>query len=231
VAEAITPKTKAILLNSPCNPTGSVAVKEDLAGIADLARDHDLLVLTDEIYEKIIYEGEHHSIASFDDMFERTVTVNGFSKAYAMTGWRLGWVLAGEKYLKQIKKIQQHSITCAVSFGQKAAVEALYGTQEPVSRMVAEFKARRDLIVERINAIPGMSCSKPNGAFYAFAKFDYDMSSVDFAQFLLEKAQVAVTPGASFGRCGEGHIRFSYATSRENINRGLDRVEAAVKEL
>lgn len=231
VAEAITPKTKAILLNSPCNPTGSVATKDDLIGIADLACDHDLYILSDEVYEKIIYEGDHLSIASLDNMFERTITVNGFSKSYAMTGWRLGWVLATEKILREVRKIQQHSITCAVSFGQKAAVEALKGTQEPVDKMVSEFKSRRDLIVRKINSIPGLSCNMPAGAFYAFAKFDYDMSSIDFASFLLEEAHVAVTPGASFGPCGEGHVRFSYATSRNNIIEGLDRVKMSVEKL
>jgi len=231
VAEAITPKTKAILLNTPCNPTGAVATKEDLKGIADLACDHDLLVLSDEIYEKIIYDGEHHSIASFDNMFDRTITVNGFSKAYAMTGWRLGWMVAQENILREVRKIQQHSITCAVSFGQKAAVEALTGTQKPVEKMVAEFKSRRDLIVHKINTIPGLSCNMPQGAFYAFAKFEYDMSSIDFAKYLLEEAHVAVTPGASFGSCGEGHVRFSYATSRQNIIDGLDKVKEAVEKL
>jgi aspartate aminotransferase len=231
VAEAITPKTKAILLNTPCNPTGTVTTKEDLKGIADLACDHDLFVLSDEIYEKIIYEGEHHSIAALDNMFERTITVNGFSKAYAMTGWRLGWVVASEKILKEVRKIQQHSITCAVSFGQKAAVEALRGTQEPVDKMVSEFRTRRDLIVRKINSIPGLSCNMPAGAFYAFARFDYDMSSIDFASYLLEEAHVAVTPGASFGPSGEGHVRFSYAASRNNIIEGLDRVNKAVEKL
>jgi aspartate aminotransferase len=231
VAEAITPKTKAILLNTPCNPTGAVATKEDLKGIADLACDHDFLVLSDEIYEKIIYEGEHHSIASFDNMFDRTITVNGFSKAYAMTGWRLGWMVAHENILREVRKIQQHSITCAVSFGQKAAVDALKGTQEPVKEMVSEFKSRRDLIVRKINTIPGLSCNMPKGAFYAFAKFDFDISSIDFTKYLLEEAHVAVTPGASFGQCGEGHVRFSYATSRKNIIEGLARVEEAVAKL
>jgi aspartate aminotransferase len=231
VAEAITPNTRAILLNSPCNPTGSVATKEDLKGIADLASDHDLLLLSDEVYEKVIYEGEHHSIASLDNMFERTITVNGFSKAYAMTGWRLGWIVASENILREVRKIQQHSITCAVSFGQKAAVEALKGTQEPVAEMVSEFKSRRDLVVRKINCIPGLSCNMPAGAFYAFTKFDHDMSSIDFAKFLLEEAHVAVAPGVSFGPCGEGHVRFSFATSRKNIIEGLDRVKEAVEKL
>ncbi|MEE9152113.1 MAG: pyridoxal phosphate-dependent aminotransferase [Thermoplasmata archaeon] len=231
VAEAITPKTKVIILNSPSNPTGSVATKDDLKGIADLVVDHDLNIITDEIYEKIIYEGEHFSIASLDDMFERTLTINGFSKSYAMTGWRLGWVLACEKVVKEIQKIQQHSITCAVSFAQKGGVAALRGTQEPIKKMVSEFKTRMDLMVEGINSIPGLSCQKPKGAFYAFTKFDYDMSSIEFAKLLIERAHVAVTPGSAFGRRGEDYIRFSYATSRENITEGLKRIEKVLAEL
>lgn len=231
LAEAITSKTRIIILNSPSNPTGGVATKEDLKGIADLAQDHNIHILTDEIYEKIIYDGEHHSIASFDNMFERTVTLNGFSKSYAMTGWRLGWVLASEEIIKQIQKIQQHSISCATSFAQKGGVAALKGTQEPVKEMVSEFKKRRDLIVEGINSIPGLSCPKPKGAFYAFTKFDHDMSSVDFAKMLIEKAHVAVTPGSAFGQYGEGFVRFSYATSQEKIKEGLKRIEKTLGEI
>lgn len=225
VAEAITPKTKVIILNSPSNPTGAVATKDDLKGIAELAEDHDLYIISDEIYEKIIYEGEHHSIASLENMFERTITLNGFSKSYAMTGWRLGWILAQQEIVSEIKKIQQHSITCAVSFAQKGGIAALKGTQEPVKEMVSEFKERRDLIVKGINSISGLSSNIPKGAFYAFTRFENDMSSVDFAGFLLEKAHVAVTPGSAFGRSVEGFIRFSYATSRENIVEGLKRIE------
>jgi aspartate aminotransferase len=230
VAEAITPKTKLIILNSPSNPTGCVTPKEDIKGIADLAQDHDLYVISDEIYEKIIYDGEHHSIASLDNMFERTITMNGFSKAYAMTGWRLGWILAPENVIKEVIKIQQHSISCAVSFAQKGGVAALTGPQDSVKEMVSEFKARRDLIVEGINAIPGLSCNSPQGAFYVFVKFDNAMSSVDFSKMLIEKAHVAVTPGSSFGSGGEGHIRFSYAASRDDIKEGLSAIEKVLGE-
>ena len=231
VAEVITPKTKVIILNSPNNPTGNVATREDLKGIADLAEDHDLHIITDEIYEKIIYDGEHYSIASFDNMFERTLTINGFSKSYAMTGWRLGWVLASQDMVREIQKIQQHSITCAVSFAQKGGVAALTGSQEPIKKMVGEFTTKRDLMVDGINSIPGLNCPKPQGAFYAFTKFDYDMPSVELAKSLIENAHVAVTPGSAFGRNGEGYIRFSYATSIEKITEGLKRVEKALAEL
>lgn len=230
VANAITPRTKVIMLNSPANPTGCVAKEEDIKGISDLAADYGIYVISDEIYEKIIYEGEHYSIASIDNMFERTVTLNGFSKSYAMTGWRLGWIVASEEIVKAIKKIQQHSISCCVSFAQKGGVAALAGPQDPVREMVAEFKARRDLIVDSINSISNLECKKPNGAFYVFAKFDYDLSSLDFAKFLIEKAHVAVTPGSAFGSGGEGYVRFSYATSRENIKEGLKRIESALSE-
>jgi aspartate aminotransferase len=231
VAEAITPKSKLIILNSPSNPTGTVATRDDLRGIRDLAVDHDIHVITDEIYEKIIYGGEHHSIASLDNMFERTLTLNGFSKCYAMTGWRLGWVIGPESVINTIKNIQMHSLTCAVSFAQKGGVAALRGSQEAVTKMVSEFKVRRDLIVEGINSIPGMKCNIPKGAFYTFSSFDYDMSSVEFARFLIEKAHVAVTPGSAFGPNGEGFVRFSYAASRDDISKGLDRIEKAVSEL
>jgi aspartate aminotransferase len=228
VAEAITPKTKLIILNSPENPTGCVATKEDIKGIADLAQDHDLYVISDEIYEKIIYDGEHISIASLDNMFERTITLNGFSKAYAMTGWRLGWMVAPQSIVQEVIKIQQHSISCAVSFAQKGGVAALAGPQDSVTEMVSEFRARRDMIVEGLNAIPGFHCNVPQGAFYVFVKFDHEMSSVDFSNMLIEKAHVAVTPGSSFGMEGEGFVRFSYAASRENITEGLKAIENAL---
>jgi aspartate aminotransferase len=231
VAEAVSPKTKVILLNSPNNPTGSVSTKDDLKGIAELAQDHGFYIISDEIYERIIYSGEHHSIASFDGMFDKTVTLNGFSKSYAMTGWRLGWAIASEEIIQAINKIHQHSLSCAVSFAQKAGVAALSGTQEPVNDMVKEFKARRDIVCKGINDIPNLSCRIPQGAFYVFVKFDYDMSSIDFAKFLIEKANVAVTPGSAFGVCGEGYIRLSCATSRENISKGIKKIKEAVSEL
>jgi aspartate aminotransferase len=231
VAEAVSPRTKIILLNSPNNPTGSVSTKDDLKGIADIAQDHDIYIISDEIYEKIIYSGEHHSIASFDGMFEKTVTLNGFSKSYAMTGWRLGWAIAPEEIINAINRIQQHSLSCAVSFVQKAGVTALSGTQEPVKNMVKEFKARRDMVCQGLNDIPKLRCRTPQGAFYVFVKYDYDMPSIDFAKFLIENANVAVTPGSAFGVCGEGYIRLSYATSSEKISQGLRRIKKALSDL
>ncbi len=228
---AITEKTKMIIINTPANPTGGVYTQAQLQMIADLASDHNLLVLSDEVYERLVYDSKHFSISSSDGMFERTLTVNGFSKAYAMTGWRLGWVVAPKKLVEAMDKIQQHTLTCAVSFAQKAGVVALRGDQTAVVDMIREFKERRDLAWGNLQRIRGFSCRKPGGAFYLFPSFGFNMSSVEFSKFLLEEARVAVTPGGAFGRLGEGHIRLSYAASRENIAEGLRRIEDAVSGL
>ncbi len=232
INEKITPKTKMIILNSPSNPTGMVIPKKDLKGIADLAKDYDLLVLSDEIYEKLIYDdAEHVSISSFDDMFERTITLNGLSKTYAMTGWRIGWLVAPPKILKEIAKVQQHTITCANSIAQWAAVEALTGPRDEVQRMLQTFEERRNILVKGLNRIEGIHCSMPKGAFYVFFKYGFDMSSQEFSEYLIENAHIAVTPGSAFGEAGEGYVRMSYATSRKNIARGLANLEAALKTL
>lgn len=231
VAHVLTPKTKMIIANSPNNPTGSVLRDTDVKGIADLAKDKDLWVLSDEIYEKILYEGKHRSFASLDGMFERTITVNGFSKAYAMTGWRLGWLVAPEPAMQEISKLQQHSITHCTAFAMVGGIAALKGSQAFVKEMVAEFKARRDLVVEGLNKIPGFSCTRPPGAFYVFPSYTFPMNSQEFADFLLQEAGVAVTAGSSFGRRGEGHVRISYANSRENLQKGLERIAEACAKL
>ncbi len=230
VAELITPKTKMILLNSPSNPCGSIAKKEDVKGIADLAKDHDLVVLSDEVYEKIVFDGhKHYSIAAEPDMFERTVTISGFSKTYAMTGWRMGWLVAPKPLFKAISKIQQHSITHCTTFAQYGALAALVESQEPVDAMVKEFKERRDLVMKLIGEIPRLHCDVPKGAFYVFPKFDGDMNSEQMALHLMDKAEVAMTGGSAFGAAGEGHLRLSYATSKENIATGLERVKKALE--
>lgn len=231
IKNAITDKTKMIILNSPSNPTGSVSTHEDIKGIAELAIEHDLIVLTDEIYEKIIYEGKHYSIATEDGMFERTVTVNGFSKAYAMTGWRIGWALAPKPILDEMSKIQQHSISHCTSFVQKAAVTALNEKSESIQNMVSEFKARRDLVIKGLNEINRISCFLPKGAFYAFFKFDFDLSSQEFSDLLLDQGGLAMTPGSAFGPGGEGFVRMSYAASRENLELGLKILNDVVKTL
>jgi aspartate aminotransferase len=231
VMEKVTDKTKMIILNSPSNPTGGVATQGDVKGIADIAKDHDLIVLSDEIYEKIIYEGIHYSIAAEEGMAERTFTVNGFSKAYAMTGWRLGWVIAPEILFDAISKIQQHSISCCTSFAQKGGVAALKCSSEVVNEMVQKFKARRDLVINGINEIPGLSCFMPKGAFYAFIKLNYNIHSEEFCNRLIENAGVVLTPGSAFGTGGEGFIRLSYAASQEMLNKGLNKIAEFVKSI
>jgi aspartate aminotransferase len=231
VNEAITDKTRMIIINSPSNPTGSVEKKDDIKGIAELAMDHDLLVLSDEIYEKLIYEGEHHSIAAIDGMFERSVTINGFSKAFAMTGWRLGWAIAPNEIFEAMSKIQQHSISCCTSFAQKGGVAALSGSMQSVNDMIKEFKARRDLVVHGLNQIEGISCFMPKGAFYAFFNFDYDMSSEEFTNYLLKEGGLVLTPGSAFGPGGKGFVRLSYAASQEKLKRGLEKLEQLVSQL
>jgi aspartate aminotransferase len=229
LAELITPKTKMIILNTPCNPTGGIYQKSDLKGIAELAVDHNILILTDETYEKIIYEGKHYSIADQPNMFDRTITVSGFSKSYAMTGWRVGWLIAEQNLFNEVKKLQEHSLTCATSFAQYGALTALKSSQKCVADMVKEFKARREIVVKGLNDIEGFSCNTPKGAFYAFPSYDYKMNSSDIATYLLDSAGVALTPGSGFGKPGEYHLRMSYAASRSQIKEGLGKIKNAVE--
>ncbi len=231
IAELITPHTRLLMLNSPSNPAGSVYPRETMKGIADLAQDHDLVVVSDEIYEKILYEGEHVSPASLDGMFERTVTVNGFSKTYSMTGWRLGWLVAPKPLFQQISKVQEHTITCATAFAQKAGVAALRGPTEPLQKMVAEFRARRDLILAELAKIDRAACFRPAGAFYVFPKFDVPLDDAALGEKLLKEAKVAITPGSAFGAAGAGHERLSYAASRETITESVRRIGEVVAKL
>ncbi|MEE9601388.1 MAG: pyridoxal phosphate-dependent aminotransferase [Thermoplasmata archaeon] len=224
VGERITPKARMIIVNTPNNPTGSVYDLESLKGIADLAEDHDLVIVTDEIYERILYGESHHSIASFPGAFERTVTINGFSKTYAMTGWRLGWAVAPGHLLDPMSTVQEHSITCATSFAQKGGVAALRGPEGPVEEMVRKFARRREVMVKGMNEIPGLSCQEPQGAFYAWVSYEDPIKSLDFSEMLLEKALVAVIPGGAFGDEGEGYIRLSFATSQDNVREALKRI-------
>ena len=231
VAERITKRTKLLVLNSPSNPCGAVLTKDDVKGIADLAKDHDFYVLADEIYNQLVFEGEHTSISSLDGMFERTITVDGFSKTYAMTGWRAGWAVAPKNIFKELNKLQTQSITCVTSFVQQACLEALRGPQDSVALMKKEFKARRDLVHSLIQDIPSLNCPMPSGAFYIMPSYDFDMKSEDMAAYLLNEAHVAVTPGSAFGPAGEGRFRLSYAASRENIREGMSRVKTALAKL
>ncbi len=214
-------KTKLIILNSPCNPTGAVYDRRTLAAIAEIAEDYGIYVISDEVYEKIIYDKEHFSIGTL--IPDRTVTVNGFSKAYAMTGWRLGYAAAPKSILTGMLKIQQHSVSHPTSFVQRAGVEALRGDQQPVYDMTAEFRMRRDLVLDELSKI-GIKCRKPNGAFYAFINISKFGSSIEVTERLLREAYVAVTPGLAFGPNGEGYLRLSYATSRARIVEGIKRI-------
>lgn len=229
VAERVTSKTKMVITNSPSNPTGGVATPADVKGWCDIANDKDFWILSDELYEKVLFEGKHVSPASI--AFDRTLTVNGFSKAYAMTGWRMGYLAAETGVMKQLIKLQQHSITHPSAYSQYGALEALRMDQGPVRDMVEEFRARRDLVVEGLRSIPGWTCNVPKGAFYVFAKFDHDVDSMQMAERLLYDGGVAVTPGVEFGPLGEGHVRISYANSRENLKRGLDKIRDASAKL
>ena len=224
--EKVTPRSKLLIVNSPNNPTGRVLTREELEAIAKVALENDLLVLSDEIYEKILYDGHQHiSIGSLPDMLDRTIVINGFSKAYAMTGWRLGYVAAKGLLAKEILKVQQHSATCASSFIQYAGIAALTGPQDAVSQMVEEYRKRRDLITAGLNSLPGISCHQPEGAFYAFPNISATgMSSIEFADMLLSKARVAVTPGIAFGDSGEGHVRLSFANSMPLIQEAIERM-------
>jgi aspartate aminotransferase len=221
----MTRDTKLLILNSPCNPTGAVYGKNVIKAAAEAAEDHGVFVLSDEVYEKIIYGAKHHSIGSL--IPDRTITINGFSKAYAMTGWRLGYATAPAPILQGMLKIQQHSVSNATSFVQRAGVEALRGDQGAVRAMVVEFKKRRDIMIDGLRKM-GIECAPPRGAFYAFAKVSQFGNSVEVTEKLLRDALVAVTPGSAFGPNGEGYVRLSYATSRQNIEDGIDRIGASL---
>lgn len=224
VAEAITDKTKMILLNSPSNPTGAVNDPDDIRGIVDLANDHDLWIVSDEIYQELIYEGTHLSPASLDGAFERTVTIDGLSKSFAMTGWRTGWLVAPEPAFKQINKLQSHSVTMVTSFAQYGAVAALNGPRDSIDTMRQAFIERRKVMVDGLNALDGVTCPMPQGAFYAFPKFDTPDDEA-LCMRLIEEAHIAPTPGSAFGESGKGCLRFSYATSVDRIKEGLARME------
>jgi aminotransferase len=231
--KAITPRTKLIIINSPHNPTGAVLDKEILEAIAEIAIERNLLVLSDEIYEKIIYDGaQHHSIARLPGMAERTITVNGFSKAYSMTGWRLGYVAAGKHLIHSLIRAHQYVGTSANSFAQKGAVAAYRSAQGCVEEMVSEFDRRRRFLVEALQQIEGVSCVQPRGAFYAFPSVkELGMSDEKLAYYLLREAQVALVPGSAFGEYGHGHLRLSYANSYENIQGAVERIERALSKL
>jgi aspartate aminotransferase len=233
LAEVISPRSRMIIVNTPNNPTGQVWTREMLQVLADAAVAHDLLVLSDEMYEKLIYDGHQHvSIASLPGMLERTLILNGLSKSHAMTGWRLGYMAGPEVYIREMLKIHQHSTTCAASFVQKASVAALEGPQEYTNYMVGRYRVRRDLLVGCLNEIPGIHCGTPEGAFYAFPSIaGTGLDSVSFTDRLLDAEYVAVTPGVAFGPAGEGFVRLSYANSDEMLQEGAARIGRFVASL
>jgi len=228
----ITPKTKLLIINTPQNPTGGILTKDDLRQIADLAIKHDLMVLSDEIYSQITYGDFHHtSITEFEGMAERTMILDGFSKTFAMTGWRLGYGLFPKDIAKLVAKLQTNCTSCTSSFSQMAGVEALSDRTLPkVDYFLERFKLRRDLIVEKLNEIPGFRCHKPHGAFYVFPNItETGMTSQEMETFLLNEAGVACLSGTAFGAFGEGFIRFSYANSVDNIEEAMNRVKNAIE--
>ena len=233
IEKKITDRTKAIVIVSPHNPTGSMLKSKALLAIAEIAKRHDLIVISDEVYERLTYGEEGHvSIASLPDMSERTVTLNGFSKAYSMTGWRLGYVAATEEWIRVLNKIHQVNTTSAASFVQTAGITAISDEKDEVEKMRAEYKRRRDYIVREINSIPNLSCREPEGAFYIFINVKaLDISENEFADILLEKYHVATVPGTVFGECGKGYLRLSFASSMYELIEGVARIRSAVASL
>lgn len=230
VLEKLTPKTKVLVLPFPNNPTGSIMERQDLIEIAKVCKEHDIFVLSDEIYSELTYKEKHVTIASIDGMKERTIVINGFSKSHAMTGWRLGYAVGPKEIIKQMIKLHQFAIMCAPTTSQYAAVEALKNGDDDVERMRDSYDKRRRYLVHRLREI-GMECFEPFGAFYVFPCIkSFGMTSDEFATKLLYEEKVAVVPGTAFGRSGEGYLRLSYAYSIENLKEALDRIEKFVKK-
>ena len=229
--ETITERTKMVIINTPNNPTGAVYKSQELAALASMTKKHDLLVLADEAYEKIIYDdARHFSIASLAGMKERTVTVNSFSKTYAMTGWRVGYVVANGQITAGLRRIHSYAVSCVSPILQKAAFTALTASQDCVKQMVKEYKERRDIVVEAVNNISGFQCAKPKGTFYLFPDIQgVGLPSVKLAELMLREAKVATIPGSAFGKSGEGHLRMSIAVSRNNLLDATKRIENFMK--
>jgi aspartate/methionine/tyrosine aminotransferase len=232
LASLVTERTKLVVINSPANPTGGVLKADDLERIAEIAISHDLVVLSDEIYSRILYSGEHRSIAALPGMAERTIVLDGFSKTWAMTGWRLGYGIVPSWLAQGFGRLIINSVSGATTFAQAGAIEAIAGPQDAVDRMVEEFRARRDLVVDGLNAMPGVSCRCPEGAFYAFPDISATrLTGAELADRLLDDAGVAVLAGTAFGRVGQHHIRISYANSRQNLEEALRRMRRVIEPL
>ena len=232
LAAKITDRTRLIIINSPENPCGSALTRAELETIANLARGRDLYVMADEIYKDILYTGEHYSIAAFPELENQTIILDGFSKSYAMTGWRLGYGIMPEELVPHITRLAVNSVSCAASFSQRAAIAALDGPQDAVQEMTAEFAQRRRLITDGLRSVPGVHCPEPEGAFYAFPSIrETGLSSAEFEERALSEAGVALLSGSAFGEYGEGYVRLSYANSQENISKALDRLAGFVGKL
>lgn len=229
----ITPKTKALMINSPSNPTGRVLTHEELREITKVAIEEDLYVIADEIYEKLVFDGrKHESIGSLPGMAERTLTANGLSKAYAMTGWRLGWLAGPENIIKLATKMNSQTVSSAANFTMHAAVAALTGPQDFIEEMRLSYLARRDFMVKALNEIDGVACPSPEGAFYLFLSFPgSNKNSLELAEVLLENAGIAGTPGIAFGSSGEGRVRFSIATAMSELERAVERIAKSIHEI
>lgn len=229
----ITQKTKLIIINSPGNPTGGVFEKEDILAMAEVLRDRpDIFILSDEIYDRLVFDGKTFSIASLPEFRDRTLVLDGFSKSYSMTGWRIGYCVANEEIIKRFELLMVNSVSCTCSFTQMGALEALTGSQDSVDRMREEFRKRRDWLVEALNNIDGIECRLPRGAFYAFPDISsFGLTSKEFADRLLNEEGVALAWGTSFGEYGEGHIRISYATSLENLKEAVKRIRRFTQRL
>ena len=231
--KVITPKTKAIFLNSPNNPVGAVLDKEDIEALAEVVQRHNLIVISDEVYEKILFDGHtHFSMSQIPQVKDKVVIINSCSKTYAMTGWRIGYAVAGDKdIISRMPKLQEGLTSCVSSFIQKAAIEAISGPQDEVKQMVADYMRRRDIFIDGINAIPGIKCMKSPGSFYAFPNIKvFGKTSFDFAVELLKEAGVVGVPGSAFGSMGEGYLRFSFANSDENLRKAIRRITEYVKK-
>jgi aspartate aminotransferase len=229
----ITSKTRLIILNSPSNPTGALMTQAEIDEIASIAEEHDVYLLSDEIYARMIFDdfNHFHTPAKLDKCKERTIIINGFSKAFAMTGWRLGVAIGPKEVIEKMGLMIQTIVSCVPPFIQLAGIEAIKGDQTPILKMMAEYKNRRDILIEGLNNIPGIRCTKPEGAIYAFPNIsNTGMSSEEFADFILEKAGVALLPGTNFGKHGQGFVRLCYVNSQENIELAIEKIAMAIKD-
>ncbi len=228
----ITPKTKAIILNSPNNPVGSVLTQSDIEALAKIVKKHNLIVISDEVYEKIMFDGEtHFSMAKIPEVKDNVIVINSFSKTYAMTGWRIGYALGNKEIISKLPKIQEGIASCVSGFIQQAALVAINGPQDEVKAMVSDYSRRRDILIDGLNSIPGIKCIKSPGSFYAFPNItSFGKSSFDFAIELLKEAKVVSVPGSAFGSMGEGYLRFSFANSDENLREAISRIAEHIKK-